>query len=145
MRTPAIAYDDDLIAEIDKEMGWIEKNGSSPSKTARDLGVHCKFLDGSFSSATAWYGTSKVWSVCVLGGVIETTLLARSFPALKKLFRKLWGRQSEPERWKPYYQSMWMRRYFKWICKKDDSCVCQICRIKRSHKDDSCVCQICRA
>jgi len=41
---------DHIIKEIDKEMGWIEEDGSSPSKTAHDLGYHCKFMDGPFSA-----------------------------------------------------------------------------------------------
>lgn len=135
-------YDDDLIAEIDKEMGWIEEDGSSPSKTARDLGMHCKFMDGPFS-ATAWGGPNEqthniVWSVCVLSGN-RTTLLAKSFPALEKLYRKLREREPSTKRWLKYYSAMWERRYKKWCCKKDSSCECQLCRIERgkAHENNS--------
>lgn len=119
--------DDDLIKTIDDEMGWVEEDGSSPSKTARDLGYHCKFMDGAFSS-TAWCGPDGVWSVCVLSG-IETTLLAKSFSALDKLYRKLRKRQNNPSIWKKYYSGLWKKRYFKWCCSGELSCDCQICRM----------------
>ncbi len=125
-----VEYDDDLIRAIDKEMGWVEKDGSSPSKTARDKGMHCKFMDGPFGS-TAWGNPNGVWSVCILAG-IETTLLAKSFPALERLYQKLRERQKDNRDWKPYYSELWHKRYLRWCCTKKQSCDCQLCRVSRN-------------
>ena len=119
-------YDDDVIKAIDEQMGWVEEDGSSPSKTAHDLGYHCKFLDGPFS-ATAWCGPNGVWTVCSLSG-IRTTLLAKTFPALERLYRKMTERQNEANKWQAYYRALWERRYLKWMCSGIGSCDCQICR-----------------
>jgi len=131
MSSRKVEYDDDMIKEIDDQMGWVEPDGSSPSKTARDKGLHCKFMDGPLSS-TAWGRPGGVWSVCVLEG-IETTLLAKSFPALERLYRKLRERQEEARDWKTYYSDLWERRYLKWCCRKDWFCMCQLCRIRRAN------------
>jgi len=123
-----INFDDGLIAAIDKEMEWVEDDGSSPSKTAKDKGYHCKFMDGAFS-ATAWFSPDKLWSVCVIGthGTIGTTLLAKSFKEVERLYRKLLERNSEAKKWQEYYSSMWARRYEKWVHKEGDEC--QLCRM----------------
>lgn len=124
-----VKFDDDIIATIDKAMGWDDPPEESPSQIAKREGYHCKFIDGPFSS-TAWVGRDGVWSVCVLSG-IETTLLARSFKEVEKLYRRLRKRQENKKdkmKWKSYYHTMWETRYKKWICKKNSKCDCQLCR-----------------
>jgi len=124
-------YNDDIIAEIDKEMGWDDPPGTGPATIAKQKGYHCKFLDGPLS-ATAWYGPDKVWSLCVLSG-IETTLLAKSFTALERMYRTLQKRANNlnnVQNWKIYYHNMWKKRYQKWICGKSQSCRCQLCRAR---------------
>lgn len=125
-----IAYDDNSIAKIDEEMGWIEEDGSSPSKTARDLGMHVKFLDGH----TAWVNPSGLWSLCILPhssySDLQTTLLAKSYLALRKLYRKMQKRKNDPKRWQSYYSLLWEKRYRKWVHGKKQPCDCQLCRIK---------------
>lgn len=123
-----VKFDDDLIATIDDEIGWVEDDGSSPSKTAKDKGMRCKFMDGAFS-ATAWLDSDGLWSVCVLRshGTIGTTLLAKSFKELERLYRKLQERNAEAEKWQEYYSSMWAKRYKKWVHKEGDQC--QLCRM----------------
>lgn len=124
--TEKVKYDDNLIAQIDKDMGWIEEDGSSPSRTAKKLGYHCKFMKGPFSD-TAWYGDeNRVWSVCLLSGN-KTTLLAKSFSSLESLHKKNRERPTS-ERWMKYYSDMWNRRYKKWYCKSPAECDCYFCR-----------------
>ena len=130
-----VAYDNDVIHAIDEAMGWIEPDGSSPSRTADQRGVDCKFLDGAFGG-TGWRDRATgLWSTCVLDQRgIGTTLLAKSFSMLVKLRNKLVERagQGKPRqnkrRWQPYYRAMWERRYRRWCCKKPDECQCQLCR-----------------
>ncbi len=122
-------YDDDTIAKIDKAMGWVEEDGSCPSNTARELGMHCKFL----GTGMAWHDPQGIWSHCVLGGSIQTTLLAKSFISLERSYQTLVQRRKQINRqvyWQNYYSAMWERRYCKWICKQPGSCECQLCRMK---------------
>ncbi len=121
-----VNYDDDLIAVIDDAKGWVKNDGSSPSKTARDLGAHCKFIG---PMIPAWE-SGGVWSVCILAG-IRTTLLARSYDGLIRLYRKLKEREADDAdaRWMSYYSAMWERRYRRWVCDGVASCDCQLHRI----------------
>ena len=121
-----VKYDDDVIAQIDKDMGWVKK-GRSPSKTAKDLGYHCQFL----GTGTAWYGKNKVWSHSILSGNC-TTLLAKSFSELERLYNKNKERPVTEE-WKKYYHDMWERRYKKWVCKSPRKCTCWFCRYRVSY------------
>ena len=120
-----IQFDDDIIRQIDKEMGWIERDGSSPSKTANKLGYSCKFIEGPFSG-TAWH-KDGLWSVCILSGN-KTTLLAKSFSALEVLYKKNIQRKTS-KKWLKYYSKMWKKRYKKWVCKSPSICDCQLCRM----------------
>ncbi len=106
-------FDDDMIQAIDAVAGWVDDDGS-PSRTARALGYRCRFLDGPFSS-TAWLSPAGVWSVCVFGR-IETTLLAKSFSGLERLYRVLRARQcaANADSWIPYYVALWGRRHSRW-------------------------------
>lgn len=136
-----IAYDNDVIRAIDEAMDWVEEDGSCPSKTADDHGYDCRFLDGAFS-ATAWRERATgLWSACVLNQRgIATTLLAKSFTMLERLYRKLCERgdagisQENSKRWNPYYSAMWERRYTRWCCKASVDCDCQLCRIRRGRE-----------
>jgi hypothetical protein len=122
-------YDDDVISHIDKEMNWIEEDGSCPSKTAEREGYHCKFITGNFMPVTAWIGPDKVWSLCILGPGIKATLLSKSLKNIKRLYIKFLERNSNPEKWQKYYSKMWERNYRKWMCKKPNKCYCQLCRM----------------
>ncbi len=122
-------YDNDLIREIDGEMGWVEEDGSCPSKTADEQGYDCKFLE---PWETAWRSREDgVWSCCHIATheTFGTTLLAKSFGALKRLNDKFLERHEDPERWEDYYSDMWERRYKLWCCKDPEPCECQLCRM----------------
>ena len=132
-----VQYDNDLIRQIDEDMGWVEEDGSSPSRTADARGMDCKFLEGAFG-ATGWRSRETgLWSVCVLSmRGITTTILAKSFSELCRLYQKLKERvehgteRQNRRRWRKYYSEMWERRYRKWRCEKSTGCECQLCRSK---------------
>ena len=131
-----VKYDDDLITEIDKEMGWDETGELPPSAVAESKGYHVKFLGDPFFGGTAWCSPEGLWSVCVLRGrpeSIGTTLLAKSFDAVNHLYKCLILRDKEnkPELWNPYYRAMWERRYRQWCCKSPSTCECQLCRTEK--------------
>ena len=130
-----VKYDDDLIEEIDKEMGWDKTHEQAPSSIASRKDYHVKFLGDPFFGGTAWYSPGGVWSVCVLRGrpeAIGATLLAKSFDAIKHLHERLVirDREDKPTRWNPYYHAMWERRYRRWCCNSPLACECQLCRME---------------
>ena len=131
MKKEIVQLDNDLIKQIDKNMGWVEKDGSSPSKTANERGVDCKFI----SPGQAAWRTRKtgLWSTCIISYGLTTTLLAKSFSELVRLNFVLRQRldqanRKQIKRWQKYYKAMWVRRYRRWSCKKPDECICQLCR-----------------
>jgi len=113
-----VVYDNGTFRAIDEAMGWVEEGGSCPSKTADDHGCDGKFMGGLFS-ATAWRKRKTgLWSVCILNyHGITTTLLAKSFRQLERMYRKLHERcgadtrEVNQKRWQPYYKALWARRY----------------------------------
>ena len=137
-KEPAV-YDNAVIRKIDEGMGWVDENGSSPSKTADELGYDCKFLAGSLFSGPAWRERATgVWSACILNyRGITTTLLAKSFVALEHQYRVLHKRCDgnsswhNRDRWQKFYSDRWEKAYRKWCCKAGSGlkCDCQLCRI----------------
>lgn len=83
-----VTFDNDTIHRIDREMRWIEKDGSCPSKTADEQGVDCKIING---VGMAWRSRDNgVWSYCILHYKgLTTTLLAKSFKELCRLHKQL--------------------------------------------------------
>lgn len=144
-----VKYDNDVIKKIDKDMGWIEKDGSSPSKTADEQGYDCKFIE---PLHTAWRNRKTgLWSCCILNyRALCTTLLAKSFKALVNKNKKLrervdkilnaWEAEGNKfrgygpdgihpckkfEKLRAFYSDMHTKNYDKWVKH------CHICKIRK--------------
>jgi hypothetical protein len=126
--------DNAKLRRVDKAMGWVEPDGSSPAATAERLGVASHIIGDVHGLPVVVWQSDGVFSYCVLNRYrfCTTTLLARSKPALIRLLGRLYQRvnsESEAKRWQPYYSAMWERRYRRWCCKRPAPCDCQLCRI----------------
>lgn len=132
--------DNAVLRQLDKDAGWVDSGGASPSSRAEEAGVAGHIIGLHLGMPVVAWEHDGLWSYCVLNRYgLGTTLLARSKAGLLRLLRNLRHRvrdDSDGRQWQSYYSGLWARRYRKWCCISSRGCKCQLCRIakgKRGH------------